>query len=186
MTTANIITMVRIALIPIFMILATCEGTTSDVCALVIFAVASFTDGIDGYIARRYNQVTNFGKFMDPLADKLLVMSALLIFVENGTIPAWAAVLVLAREFAVTSLRMVAAADGIVIQAAVWGKIKTFTQIVCIIILLLRLDPIVIAGSLTLQSLCVYIMVAVTVISGIDYIKNNFSVIKDGFVQRGA
>lgn len=186
MTTANIITLVRIALIPIFMILANQEGATANILALLIFALASLTDGVDGHIARKYNQVTNFGKFMDPLADKLLVMSAMLIFVEQGIMPSWAVVVILAREFMVTSLRMVAAADGLVIQASIWGKAKTVIQIFAIIVLLLKLDPIVLAGSLTLQNLCIYAMVAITVISGISYIKDNFSVIKDGFVQKGA
>lgn len=184
MTAANIITLTRILLIPAFMVLANRADAVSQVLALCIFALASLTDGLDGYIARKYKQVTNFGKFIDPLADKLLVMSALLIFVGQGVIPAWAAAVVLAREFAVTSLRMVAAADGVVIQAALWGKIKTFAQIICIIILLLHPDPDPLLWALTLQNLCVAVMVIVSVISGINYIFNNFSVIRDGFFQK--
>ena len=184
MTAANIITMVRILLIPVFMLLSYHDGSFSDMLALAIFVLASFTDGLDGYIARKYKQVTNFGKFIDPLADKLLVMSALLIFVEQGVIPAWTTAIVLAREFTVTSLRMVAAADGIVIQAAMWGKIKTFAQIICIVLLMLIPEPYLLFGPVTLQHLCIAVMVAVSVISCVDYVARNFSVIKDGFFQQ--
>ncbi len=184
MTTANIITMVRIVLIPVFMVLAYRTDQTSAILTIAIFAIASLTDGLDGYIARKYKQVTNFGKFIDPLADKLLVMSALLIFVQEGVIPAWAVTIILAREFTVTSLRMVAAADGVVIQAAFWGKLKTFSQIICILILLYQPEPLMLTSWLTLQTLCIFIMVAVSVISGVDYVVNNFSVIRDGITQK--
>jgi len=185
MTAANMITLARIILIPAFMILATIPDEKTKLAAIIVFALASLTDGIDGYVARKYHQVTNFGKFIDPLADKLLVLSALLVLMLNGSLPIWAAMIILTREFTVTSLRMVAAAEGIVIQAAMWGKIKTFTQIICILILLfgweLRLGP----GPLTLSSICIWLMTAVAVISGVDYIWSNFSVIKDGITQRG-
>jgi len=184
MTTANIITLVRIVLIPVFMVLAYHQGEGVSMVALAIFVLASLTDGLDGYIARKYKQVTNFGKFIDPLADKLLVMSALLIFVEQGVIPAWAVAVVLAREFTVTSLRMVAAADGLVIQAVMSGKVKMFAQIICIVILLLRPEPLALLGPVTLQHLCIAIMLAVSVVSCVDYVARNFSVIRDGFFQK--
>ena len=108
MTTANKITMLRVALIPVFVVLMLLRFPGSNLIALGIFILASISDSVDGYIARKYSQVTTFGKFMDPLADKLLVTSAILIFVEWGQIPSWAAFLIIAREFAVTALRLVA------------------------------------------------------------------------------
>lgn len=185
MTTPNILTMIRVLLIPIFMISASNNHTATDWIAVAIFCVASVTDFVDGYIARKYNQITNFGKFMDPLADKLLVMSALLIFVDRGTVPAWAAVIILGREFTVTSLRMVAAAEGKVIAANYWGKAKTLTTMICLILLLIRVPPVVLFHGFTLQSLLVWLMVIVTVISGYTYVKDNFSIIRDGFTQKG-
>ena len=185
MTLPNILTMFRILLIPVFMICAGDGSAVTDWAAVLIFCIASLTDFVDGYLARRNNQVTNFGKFMDPLADKLLVMSALLIFVERGTVPAWAAVVILGREFAVTSLRMVAAAEGKVIAANIWGKAKTLTTMICLIVLLIRVKPLPLFGAVTAQDLLVWLMVAVTVISGYTYIKDNFAVIRDGFKQKG-
>lgn len=185
MTVPNILTMIRILLIPVFMICAADNNPVTDLAAVIIFCVASITDFVDGRLARKNNQVTNFGKFMDPLADKLLVMSALLIFVERGTVPAWAAVVILGREFAVTSLRMVAAAEGKVIAANMWGKAKTATTMVCLIVLLIRVPPIKLFGWITIQDVLVWLMVIVTVISGYTYIKDNFSVIHDGFTQKG-
>lgn len=184
MTTANMITMARIALIPVFMVLAALDSTAGQWAAFVIFVLASLTDGLDGYIARKYNQVSNFGKFVDPLADKLLVCAALLIFVENGLVPAWAVMVILAREFAVSSLRMVAAAQGVVIQAAIWGKVKTFTQLICIMLLLAGFGTFVLAG-VAVSDWCSWAMVAVTVISGYVYIRDNFSVVRDGISNKG-
>ena len=180
MTAANMITLVRVALIPVFMVAASLNSGAARTVAIIVFVLASLTDGVDGYVARKYNQVTNFGKFIDPLADKLLVLSALLIFLADGIVPVWAVMVILSREFVVTSLRMVAAAEGIVIAAGIWGKIKTFSQIVCIILLFLHVENVVLVGAFTLQDLCVWVMAAVAVISGAVYLKNNFSVIKDG------
>lgn len=186
MTVANIITLVRIALVPIFMACALLGSKTdANFLALTIFVIASLTDSLDGYIARKYKQITTFGKFIDPLADKLLVTSALLVFVEMGIMPAWAVMIILTREFAVTSLRMVAAAGGIVIQAAFWGKIKTLVQIIGIIALLLGLGSYEIILGITVQNIAVVAMVAVAVISGIDYIVRNIEIIKDGMTQGG-
>jgi len=185
MTAANIITVARVLMIPIFYVFAVGTGAAHATVAIIIFILASLTDGIDGYVARKYKQITNFGKFMDPLADKLLVMTALLIFVGQGVVPAWAVTLILAREFVVTSLRMVAAAEGIVIQAAMSGKAKTLIQMICISFLLLRTEPVILFGNFTAWDLSVVAMVLVSTYSGIDYVVKNTAVIKDGFTQRG-
>lgn len=190
MTTANIITLTRIALVPVFMILLYADFPMSATLALIVFAVASLTDGIDGYIARKYNQITNMGKFMDPLADKLLVTAAFLVFVEIGAMPAWAAMLIISREFIVTSMRIVAAGEGVIIAASNWGKLKTFIQIVGIIIIIYGFDPTaggiinisfipeyILPNVLSTNAFIVYLMTAVTLISGVDYIISNRKVL---------
>jgi len=175
---ANIITLIRIALVPVFMLCFMADSPLLSYAALLLFIVASATDGVDGYVARKYNQVTNFGKFIDPLADKLLITSAILIFVSVGRISPWAAMIILSREFAVTSLRVVAISEGIVIQALWSGKIKTVVQIASIIIMMTPFAHIVlIKGFMTINDLAVWIMVAVTVWSGIDYIVRNRKVL---------
>ena len=172
MTTANVITLARIALIPVFMAFLYSDFPYSNTIALVFFSIASLTDGIDGYIARKYNQVTNFGKFIDPLADKLLVTAAILIFVEQGRMPAVMAILILSREFIVTSLRVVAISQGKVIAAARSGKIKTVTQIICIIVMLSPFSSVTLLGA-TLNNIAVWAMTLVTLYSGYDYLKNS-------------
>ncbi len=167
MNTANTITMIRILMIPVFML--TMTDTIPFWVPLLIFAVASLTDGIDGYVARHYNQVTTFGKFVDPLADKLLVTSALIIFVAQGIMPDWAVMIILAREFIVTSLRLVAVDAGVVIAAALSGKIKTFTQIVCILVMLTPLGLLPIMG-VSVNFVLSWVMVIITVWAGIDYL----------------
>ena len=142
-------------------------------------------DYVDGKLARKNNQVTNFGKFMDPVADKLLVMAALLIFVEDGTIPAWAVAIILGREFIVSALRMVAASSGLVIAANIWGKAKTMITMITLIFLLCPIGPVCL-GPVSLQDVMVWITVIITAISGATYIVDNFAVIKDGFTQKGA
>lgn len=176
MTTANKITLVRIALIPVFMVLASLEQTWASWAAFCVFALASLTDGIDGHIARKYNQVSAFGKFVDPLADKLLVFAALLLFVADGRMPAWACMLILARELVVSSLRMVAAAQGVVIQASIWGKIKTFSHMICILLLLAGFDKM----AAWVAPACAWVMSLTAVVSGIIYIRDNFAVVRDG------
>lgn len=172
MTTANIITIIRILLIPVFMAAALIGVPYGNLLALAIFILASVTDGVDGYIARKYNQVTNLGKFLDPLADKLLVTAAILIFIQNGLMSAVAAMIILTREFAVTSLRIVAMGEGVVIAAQMSGKIKTVVQIIGVVFLLTPLAPIAIPYvNITLGTVVVWIVVAVTVISGIEYFK---------------
>ena len=185
MTLPNILTCVRVLLIPVFMVLAYQNNMPCDIAALIVYVVACLTDYVDGYLARKNNQVTNFGKFMDPVADKLLVMAALLIFIEDGTIPAWAVAIILGREFIVSALRMVAASEGLVIAANMWGKAKTMITMITLIFLLCPIGPIRL-GPVSLQDIMIWITVIITAISGTTYITDNFAVIKDGFTQKGA
>ncbi|MDR2670754.1 MAG: CDP-diacylglycerol--glycerol-3-phosphate 3-phosphatidyltransferase [Oscillospiraceae bacterium] len=179
MTVASSITLARIALIPVFMWAMVDPFPYAGLLALIIFMVASFTDAVDGYIARRMNQVTNFGKFMDPLADKLLVTSALLMFVQRGEMSAWAAMIIVAREFLVTSLRMVAVAEGRVIAAGWAGKVKTVVQILCIAFLLTGEGRVEIwPEGVTLGAVAVWLMAATTIWSGAVYIVRHRDVLK--------
>ena len=166
MTTANKITIFRVICIPVFIVLMYMDGAAARYGALAVFVIASLSDFLDGYIARHYNQVSNFGKFMDPLADKLLVISAMLMFVSWGTMPAWALLIVVAREFAVTGLRLVAVDNGRVIAAAWSGKIKTATTMVCICLMMLW-------NVSWLNILCWVLIVATTVYSGCEYFYKN-------------
>ena len=170
MTTANKLTILRVVLIPVFLILMLAEFPGHLWLALAVFILASLTDWLDGHIARKYNQVTSFGKFMDPLADKLLVTAALLVFVQWGQIPGWAAFVILAREFGVTGLRLVAASDGTVIAAGMSGKVKTFSTLVCMCLMMTPLHSLVlIPPAFTLDTLCVIVMLVTTVWSGAEY-----------------
>jgi CDP-diacylglycerol--glycerol-3-phosphate 3-phosphatidyltransferase len=176
MTLASMITMLRIALIPLFMA-AQWFGWLNGTVALGIFILASLTDSLDGYIARRYNQVSTFGKFIDPLADKLLVSSAILILVANGVMPAWVAMIVLARDFIVTSLRLVAVGGGRVISAHLSGKIRTIVNVIVIAVFLSPIinfdwwpDEIVTPAALA-------VMAAISIWSCADYIAKNWSVL---------
>jgi CDP-diacylglycerol--glycerol-3-phosphate 3-phosphatidyltransferase len=178
MNLANKLTMMRIFLVPIFLIFIAAKGIPyGKELATVIFILASLTDKLDGYIARSRNQITNFGKFMDPLADKLLVTAALVSLVELQIVHAWVAMIIIAREFAVSGLRTVAASEGKVIAASWWGKIKTVIQIVAIITALLNLsyiNPIL----NTLTSISMGAAVIITVISGVDYFVKNKGAIR--------
>ncbi|MBQ4578638.1 MAG: CDP-diacylglycerol--glycerol-3-phosphate 3-phosphatidyltransferase [Clostridia bacterium] len=185
MTLPNILTCLRVLLIPVFMVLAYQENMPCDIAALIVYVVACLTDYVDGNLARKNNQVTNFGKFMDPVADKLLVMAALLLFVEDGTIAAWMVAIILGREFIVSALRMVAASEGLVIAANMWGKAKTMITMITLIFLLCPIGPIVL-GPVSLQDIMIWITVIITAVSGVTYITDNFAVIKDGFTQKGA
>ena len=168
MTTASKITLARVALIPVFMVLLLLGHTWW---ALAVFIIASLTDFVDGYIARHYNQVSDFGKFLDPLADKLLVLACMLIFVQWGRMPAWAVMIVLAREFAVSGLRMVAAAGGKVLAAGWSGKVKTFSTMVGLCLM--------IAFPVDWLDIAVTVVIAVTTLySGIEYFVKNWDVIK--------
>ncbi|AFM42118.1 CDP-diacylglycerol--glycerol-3-phosphate 3-phosphatidyltransferase [Desulfosporosinus acidiphilus SJ4] len=175
MNLPNRLTLARIILIPVFMaflLLQVPKGHTlfphQEIVAAIIFILASATDGLDGYIARKRHQVTNLGKFMDPLADKLLVSAALVSLVELGEVNAWIAWIVLAREFAVTGLRAIAAVDRVVISASKLGKIKTITQVVAISAILLNDWPLSLIGLHIGQPL-LYVAVFFTIISGLDY-----------------
>lgn len=178
MTTANKITLARIALIPFFVIFALLQTPAWDLTALILFCLASFTDFLDGYIARKYNQVTDFGKFVDPLADKLLVTAALIIFVGHGQMASWMVFIILAREFIITSLRNVAAAKGQVMAAAWSGKVKTCVQIAGIIAIFL--ESIVTGGAGTITTAAGWIMTLVTLYSGYDYLHRNWALVAEG------
>ncbi|MFB0921609.1 MAG: CDP-diacylglycerol--glycerol-3-phosphate 3-phosphatidyltransferase [Oscillospiraceae bacterium] len=169
MTTASKITMARIFMIPFFMAAALMNFKGHEYVALGIFIVASITDSLDGYVARHYNQISIFGKFIDPLADKLLVFAALLIFVERGQMVSWACMIVIAREFAVTGLRLVAMEDGVVIAAGTSGKVKTAVSIVCSCVMLLPHNFVAYPWWYTVDWINVIIIVLVTVYSGVDY-----------------
>ena len=168
MTTASKITLARVALIPVFMALLLLEYR---VAALAVFVIASCTDFVDGYIARHYNQVSNFGKFLDPLADKLLVISCMLIFTQWGRMPAWAVMVVLAREFAVSGLRMVAAEGGKVIAAGWSGKVKTASTMVGLCVMILF------DGLPVLDMVITAIIVVTTLYSGVEYFLKNQTVL---------
>ena len=192
MNLANKLTMIRIFLVPVFLVFITVKDIPyGSIIATVIFIIASLTDQLDGYIARSRNQITNFGKFMDPLADKLLVTAALVSLVELKLVAGWAVVIILAREFAVSGLRTLAASDGIVIAASWWGKIKTVTQMIAILLLLLKVNINSSANAISfvnnnsflsgfftyVPETIMFIAVLITIISGIDYFVKNRHVI---------
>ncbi len=148
-----------------------------DYIAVVIFIVASLTDLLDGKIARKYNLVTNFGKFMDPLADKLLVCSALICLVEMGRLPAWMVIIIISREFIISGFRLVASDNGVVIAASYWGKFKTTFQMFAVILLIVNIPA---APVQILTTLCVWIALILTIISLVDYIAKNHKVLTEG------
>lgn len=168
MNLPNTLTMGRIILVPVFMIALLCAIPSGSYWAAFIFILASFTDFLDGYLARKNNQVTNFGKIMDPLADKLLVAAALISLVQLGDVPAWIAILILGREFAVTGLRSVAASEGIVVAASKLGKFKTVTQMIALVLLILKADILAWTGY-NIGMLFLYLALFMTVYSGVDY-----------------
>ena len=170
MNTANKLTMLRVALIPVYLIVLYWGFAGAAYVALAIFIVASLTDFVDGYIARHYNQVTDFGKFMDPLADKILVMAAMIWFVACWRLPVWALVIVVAREFAVTALRLIAVEGGRVIAAGWSGKVKTAGTMVCICLMLAF-------QGFVLDWVCTAVIVITTVYSGVEYFVKNKDVI---------
>ena len=170
MNTANKLTILRVVMIPAFLLVLYLDVPHANYWALAIFAAASATDTLDGYIARHYNQITDFGKFMDPLADKCLVTAAMLWFVEVGQMPAWALLVVIVREFGVSGLRMVAADKGRVIAAGWSGKVKTAATMVCVILMLLSLPPIV-------NEICIAVIVLTTIYSGVEYFMKNADIL---------
>ncbi len=177
MNTANKLTMLRVAMIPLFLVLLYWQFPFHLYIALAVFVLASVTDLIDGYVARHYDQITDFGKFMDPLADKVLVMAAMVWFVEVGQMPAWALLTVIVREFAVTALRLVAVGGGTVIAAGKSGKVKTAATMLCICIMLIRPLAAVWIWAFSLNQLCVAVIVATTVYSGLEYFMCNMDLL---------
>lgn len=169
MNLANKLTLIRIILVPFFVFfLLTDFFSASRLVSLIIFCVATATDKLDGTIAKKYDMVTNFGKFMDPIADKLLVCSALICLTGLGEIPVWATIIIIAREFIVSGIRLVASDNGVTIAASWWGKSKTISQMVMIIVILADI------GYLSVvQSVLIYISVILTVFSAVDYIIKN-------------
>ncbi|MFZ5596130.1 MAG: CDP-diacylglycerol--glycerol-3-phosphate 3-phosphatidyltransferase [Bacillota bacterium] len=176
MNLPNRVTLVRIFLIPVFVTVVTLRVPYGDYIAAVIFIIAASTDGLDGYIARKRKMITNLGKLMDPLADKLLVSAALIVLVELHRLPSWVALIIIGREFAVTGLRALAAADGNIIAARWLGKIKTVSQIVAIVALFIKDLP------LFLSYTALAVAVFFTIWSGWEYFFRSWPVIKkDGF-----
>ena len=169
MNTANKLTLTRVVMIPLFLVILYWDFPFHQYVALAVFVLASVTDFVDGYIARHYDQVTDFGKFMDPLADKVLVMAAMLWFVEAGRFPAWALLIVIVREFAVTALRLVAVEGGRVIAAAWSGKVKTASTMVGICVMFLFPHQVV-------DIVVVAVIVLTTVYSGVEYFVKNKAV----------
>lgn len=164
---ANKITIVRILLIPVFMVFLLSRIAYGAWLAAIVFAIAALSDGLDGYIARTQNQVTIFGQFLDPLADKLLVSAALITLVDLERLSAWVAMVIIAREFAVSGLRLVATAKNIIITASFMGKVKTFFQIAAIIAIILNLQ--IFLFSFSIAWILLSLAILFTVISGIDY-----------------
>ena len=178
MNLPNKLTLFRVILIPffVFFLLTPYFEGYGNYIAVAIFIVASITDFLDGKIARKYNLVTNFGKFMDPLADKLLVCSALICLIQLESIPAWVVIIIIAREFIISGFRLIASDNGVVIAASYWGKFKTSFQMLTVIVLILDIPNKV---FIILGTVLIYVSLALTVISLIDYIAKNKDVLKD-------
>lgn len=175
MNLPNKLTMFRVILIPFFVVFMMVDITSADKwIALAIFIVASLTDLLDGKIARKYNLVTNFGKFMDPLADKLLVCSALICLVALYKIPAWIVIVIIAREFIISGFRLIAADNGVVIAASYWGKFKTTFQMVMICLMIADIEALAIVTDIVMWAALI-----LTVVSLADYLVKNKDVMKD-------
>lgn len=177
MNLANKITIFRIFLIPVFMIVLYSGSPNSHIYAGIVFILASLTDTLDGYIARSRKLITNFGKFVDPLADKLLVSAALISLVDLNKIPAWIVVIIISREFIITGFRTIAADEGVTIAASPWGKLKTISQLIAITLILLDNFPFYKIG-LPVDKISLYLALIFTIISGVDYIVKNKSILK--------
>lgn len=173
MNLANKLTVFRVVLVPFFVVFMLCNITSYDrAIALGIFIVATITDKLDGTIARKYNMVTSFGKFMDPIADKLLVCSALVCLSSSGEIPAWAVIIIIAREFIISGVRILAAESGVTIAASNWGKAKTVSQMAMIIVLLLSVKELYV-----LEQILFYAALALTIVSAVDYLIKNKNIL---------
>ena len=170
MNLPNKLTVLRMVLVPFFVASLLISGTNEAMKwpALVLFVAASLTDFADGYIARKYNLITNFGKFMDPLADKILTISGMICLIELGSIPSWIVVIIVAREFIISGFRLIAAENGVVIAANYWGKFKTTFQMIMIILMIINLPQLKI-----LTDIVMWIALALTIISLVTYINAN-------------
>lgn len=178
MNLPNKLTTLRVIMIPffVFFMLTDVGGSANKWIALALFVIASLTDFLDGKIARKYNLVTNFGKFMDPLADKLLVCSALICLQDLDRVPAWVVIVIIAREFIISGFRLVASDNGIVIAASYWGKFKTTFQMLMIIVMIMNLG-----GAFDMVgTVLMWIALALTIISLVDYIAKNVQVLTQG------
>lgn len=177
MNVPNTLTVLRVIMIPFFVLFMLGDITSVDkYIALGIFIAASLTDTLDGYLARKNNQVTNFGKFMDPLADKLLVCAAMICLMDLDRLPSWIVIIIISREFIISGFRLIAADNGIVIAASYWGKFKTVFQMLMIIVLILDIQN---AGFQVLGVILTYVALILTVVSLIDYIVKNKQVLKE-------
>ncbi|AEG60195.1 CDP-diacylglycerol--glycerol-3-phosphate 3-phosphatidyltransferase [Desulforamulus ruminis] len=179
MNLPNRLTLARIFLIPIFLAVVTLRIKYGDMIAAGVFVLAASTDGLDGYIARKNKQITTLGKFMDPLADKLLVSAALIVLVELGHLSAWVAVIIIGREFAVTGLRAIAAAEGVIISASKLGKWKTVSQIIAIVAMFLHNITLTIFGF-DFGMAAMAVAVFFTIWSGVDYLAKGWHLLKKG------
>lgn len=171
MNIANKVTMVRLVMIPIFVVAFYYYGTSYNIAA-ILFMLASLTDALDGYLARSRNLITNFGKFVDPLVDKVLTMAAFIVLVEAGVIPAWSVIIIISRELIITGFRTLAADMGITIAASMWGKAKTTSQMISLVLLLLHNEALNKFGIYVF-----YLAVILTIISGLDYLIKNKKVL---------
>jgi CDP-diacylglycerol---glycerol-3-phosphate 3-phosphatidyltransferase len=177
MNLPNKITIFRVIMIPIFLVFMLIPGIPNGkYIAAAIFIIAALTDLLDGYLARKYNLITNFGKFMDPLADKLLVSSALICFVQLDLVPAWIVIIIIAREFIISGFRLIASDNGVVIAASWWGKVKTNAQMIMSVLLIFHLD---FYAFHVLEQIFIYLSVILTIVSLIDYMIKNKGILKD-------
>lgn len=178
MNLPNKLTILRVCMIPLFVIFMVTDlaGGLGKYIALILFVSASLTDLFDGYLARKYKMVTNFGKFMDPLADKLLVCAAMICLVENGKLDAWIVILIMSREFIISGFRLIASDNGVVIAASYWGKFKTVVQMIMIILLIADLGGIF--GIL--EMIAIALAMILTIVSLLDYMVKNKNVLKEG------
>ncbi|MBR6329093.1 MAG: CDP-diacylglycerol--glycerol-3-phosphate 3-phosphatidyltransferase [Lachnospiraceae bacterium] len=177
MNLPNKLTILRVLMIPFYVCFQLNPMPGCKWVALALFCVASFTDFLDGQIARKKGLVTNFGKFMDPLADKLLVCSALICFTQLSLLPAWIVIIIVAREFIISGFRLIAAEQGVVIAASYWGKFKTVSQMGMIILLIIDIEH---PAFIMAEKIFTYLALALTVISLVDYIRKNIGVLSNG------
>ena len=180
MNLPNKLTTLRVIMIPFFvffLLWQNVENRTFRMIALALFIIASLTDLLDGKIARKYNLVTNFGKFMDPLADKLLVCSALICLIELNALPAWMVIVIISREFIISGFRLIASDNGVVIATSYWGKFKTTFQMVSVVLLILDIPALAFVTTI-----CVWIALLLTIVSLVDYIYKNHKILTEGSI----